>query len=331
MECEYPHNRVPHAVVNVSFKTGLATGAALLALFGGAQVAQAGIGDGVGDPIGAVENALPNPEETDLGAVVEEATEAVDEATGSVDAEAAVSDAKGAVDEAVADPKGTAERVVEQAKNTVENPTGTITDIAEKTPAGKVVKGVTKSLDPVVSKAGQAPVVSKAGQAIGSPKGQAGAPAAFAGRSEAARPGSKRPAPALTSNAPASPQAFSAAAPGATLTLGQPGSITSSATALITRTGATSAQAGWTPLAQVPASAKPLKVSSAAPAAPFAPPAPGDQPATAASVAGAAGAALLAALFGALFFLAPRTGRLARPGPNLVRAEPCLSLPERPG
>ncbi len=197
----------------------MATGAAFLALFGGVQVAQAGIGDVVDDPIGAVENALPNPEETDLDAVVEEATEAVDEATGSVDAEAAVSEAKGAVEEAVADPKGTAENAVEQAKNTVENPTGTIKDIAAKTPAGKVVAGVTKSLDPVVS---------SAGEAIGSPKGQAGAPGASAARSEAARPGSKRSAPALSIEAPASPQAFSAAAPGATLTLGRPGSIASS-------------------------------------------------------------------------------------------------------
>ena len=43
----------------------MATGAASLALFGGVQVAQAGIGDVVNDPVGAVENALPNPEETD--------------------------------------------------------------------------------------------------------------------------------------------------------------------------------------------------------------------------------------------------------------------------
>jgi hypothetical protein len=198
----------------------------------------------------------------------------------------------------------------------VENPTGTIKDIAEKTPVGKVVAGITKSLDPVVS-------------SIGSPKGRAGAAAA---RSEAARPGSKGSAPALSIEAPASLQALSKAAPGATLTLGRPGSIASFATALITRNGAPSAQAGWTrPLVQTPASTKPDKVSSAAPAAPFAPLPPGDQPATAASVAGAAGAALLAALFSALFFLAPRSGRLARPGPNLVRAEPCLSLPERPG
>ena len=309
--------------MKVFSKTGVATGAALLALVGGVQVAQAGIGDVVGDPIGAAENALPKPEETDVDAVVEEATEAVDEATGSVDAEAAMADAKGAVDAAVADPKGTAESVVEQATNTVENPTGTIKDIAEKTPAGKVVNSVTKSLDPVVS---------SAGNAIGSPEGQSRAPGASEARSEAARRGSERLAPTLTIDAPASPQAFSAAAPGATLTLGRPGSIASSSSAPIAQTGAPSAQAGWTPLGQVPASAKKAhKVSSAAPAAPFAPLPPGDQPATAASVAGAAGAALLAALFSALFFLAPRAGRLARPGPNLVRAEPCLSLPERPG
>ncbi len=294
------------------FKTGVATGAAFLALFGGVQAAHAGIGDVDKDPVGAPENALPKPEETDLGAVVEEATVAIYEPTGSVDAEAAVSDAKGAVEEAVADPRGTAESVVQQAKNTVENPTGTVKDIADKTPAGKAVEGVTKALDPVVS-------------SIGSPKGQAGAPGASAARSEAARP-------ALLIQAPASPQAFSAAAPGATLTLGRPGSIASSPSPLIARNGAPEAQIVWTsPSAPVSPSAKPLKVSSAAPAAPFAPLPPGDQPATAASVAGAAGAALLAALFSALFFLAPRTGRLARPGPNLVRAEPCLSLPERPG
>jgi len=137
---------------------------------------------------------------------------------------------------------------------------------------------------------------------------------------------------ALTIKVPGIPQAISAAASGVTFDLGGPGSIASFATALIARNGASEAQIVWTsPPAPVPPSAKPLKVSSAAPAVPFAPPPPGDQPATAASVAGAAGAALLAALFSALFFLALRTGRLARPGPNLVRAEPCLSLPERPG
>ena len=99
----------------------MATGAASLALFGGVQVAQAGIGDVVNDPVGAVENALPNPE--DAGAVVEDVTVAVDEATGSIDAEAAVSEPRGAVEEALADPKGTADNAVEQVKNTVENPT----------------------------------------------------------------------------------------------------------------------------------------------------------------------------------------------------------------
>ena len=272
-------------------------------------------------PSGPSKTRCPTAE-TDLDAVVEEATDAVDELTGSVDADAAVSEAKGAVDAAVADPKGTAESVVEQAKNTVGNPTGIIKDIAEKTPAGKVVNSVTKSLDPVGS---------NAGKGIGSRSDQAAASGASPARSEAARSGSKRVAPTVTIDAPASPQAFSAAAPGATLELGRPGSIASPASALTVQTGAPSAQAGWRSLVKVPASAKPYKVSSAAPAAPFAPPPPGDQPATAASVAGAAGAALLAALFGALFFLAPRTGRLARPGPNLVRAEPCLSLPERPG
>ena len=172
-----------------------------------------------------------------------------------------MSDTNGAVDAAVADPKETAENAVDQAKSKVGNPTGIVKDIAEKTPAGKVVNGVTKSLDPVVS-------------SIGSPKGQAGAPAA---RSEAARPGSKRFAPSI--EAPASSQDFSKAAPEATFTLGRPGSIASSVTALIAQNGATSAQAGWTrPLDQASASAKPVEASSAAPAAPFAPLPPGDRP-----------------------------------------------------
>ncbi len=143
----------------------MATGAAFLALLGGVQVAQAGIADGVGDPIGAVENALPNPPETDLDAVVEEATDAVDELTGSVDADVAVSETKGAVDAAVADPTGTAQNAVEQAKTKVGNPMGTVKDIAEKTPAGKVVNSDTKNVDPVVS-------------GVASPTGQAGAPGA---------------------------------------------------------------------------------------------------------------------------------------------------------
>ena len=71
--------------------------------------------------------------------------------------------------------------------------------------------------------------------------------------------------------------------------------------------------------------------SSQAPALPFGPRFPVDLPATAAAGAGAAGSALTVALLCALMLLAPRAGRLARPGPILVGPEPCLSLSERPG
>jgi hypothetical protein len=307
--------------VPVALKSGVAAATAVLFLFG-AEVAQAGgIGDIAEEPVAAVENALPNPEETELGAIVEDAAEAVEEVAGSADAEAVASDAKAVVDEVVADPTGTVENVVEQAKSTVEGATGIIKDVADKTPAGTLVKDVTKALDPVVSSAGQS-IVSRNEQATVS--------GVSAARSEAARPRA-RGAPASI-QAPASPQALSAAAPGAAPTLGQPGSIAPSGSALIDR--APQVEAGWTrPIMQIQASRSttPVQVSSAAPAAPFDPPPPGDQPATAASVGGATGAALLAVLFSALFLLAPSAGRLARPGPILVRAEPCLSLPERPG
>ena len=242
-------------------------------------------------------------------------------ATGLVDAEAAVADAKGAVDAAVADPKGTAESVVEQATNTVENPTGTIKDIAEKTPAGKVVNNVTKSLDPVVS---------SSEDAIGSPSGRLALPALprrhpkQRDQAQASRPAShpqcsREPAGLLSSGTGSHSHARPAWLDRVVFFGADRPDRRAVGSGRLDAAGA-----GF-------ASAKAYKVSSAAPAAPFAPLPPGDQPATAASVAGAAGAALLAALFSALFFLAPRAGRLARPGPNLVRAEPCLSLPERPG
>ena len=210
------------------FKTGVATGAAFLALFGGAQVAQAGIGDGVGDAIGAIEGALPNPEETDLDAVAEEATEAVDDATGLVDAEAAVSDTKGAVDAAVADPKETAENAVEQAKSKVGNPTGIVKDIAEKTPAGKVVNGVTES-----PRSGR--FEHRLAQGAGWRSRRAIRSGATRGRAEA-------PPRPFRSKLPRARRPSPKAAPGATLTLGRPGSIASSVTALIARNGATAAQ-----------------------------------------------------------------------------------------
>jgi hypothetical protein len=241
-----------------------------------------------------------------------------------------VSDATAVVDEIVSDPTGTVENVVEKAKDTVEDATGTVkdatgtvTDVAGKTPASTVITTTAKALDPVVS---------NAGRSIGPRKAEIAASGASAASSETVPPMSQDAAASI--EAPASPQALSAAARGATPTLARAGSIASSASAQIARNGALPAEIGWTrPIMQIPASAStaPVQVSSAAPAAPFDPPPPGDQPATAVSVAGATGAALLAVLFSALFFLAPRAGRLARPGPILVRAEPCLSLPERPG
>jgi hypothetical protein len=230
--------------VPLTLRSGVAAAAVVLFLFG-AEVAQAGgIGDIADDPVAAVENGLPNPEETELGAIVEDAAEAVDEVAGSADAEAVAPDAKAVVDEVVADPTGTVENVVEQAKNTVEGATGTIKDIADETPAGTLAKDLTKALDPVVSGAGPS-IVSRNEQATVS--------GVSAARSEVARPRSQG-APAASKQASAGPQALSAAAPGAAPTLGQFGSIASSAPAPIALTP--QAEAGWMPpKMQIPASA----------------------------------------------------------------------------
>lgn len=292
--------------MTVSFKGGVTAITAFFALFGGVQLAHAGIGDVVDEAASVAENALPSPEETQLDDVVEAAT--------------------ATVDATVADPPAAVESVAQQATETVQEATGTVKEVADETLGGKAVERVTKALEP-------AAVVS--------------APPA---RSEAPRSATNDAA--LTTKTSDRARASSAPAPRPTLARGRKDSIASSASALTHRpsvsalthrpsasamthpSGTPQAHAVWTrPITQILASApaKPVKASSAAPAVPFAPPPPGDQPATAASVAGAAGAALLAALLSVLFFLALQTGRVARPGPILVRAAPCLSLPERPG
>ena len=73
---------------------------------------------------------------------------------------------------------------------------------------------------------------------------------------------------------------------------------------------------GQPPAAPIDAGGNEDSSSSQAPALPFGPFFPVDLPATAAVAAGAAGSALTVALLCALMLLAPRTGRLGRPGPR---------------
>ncbi len=316
-------------VRDVSFKGGTATFAAILFLLCGVEVAQAsGIGDFVDDVPAVADTALPNPEDAGLGDVVEEATQAVDEVTEAVDeavepvdTEAVVSDAKGAVDEAVADPKGTVENIVEQLSGTVDGVAGDAGRVVDSSSVGKAASGVTNIANPVAS----------------------AAQSAEASRSEAAEPAPLRPqsesAQALVSRAPkgsqtqfAAPARLKARANASESVVGSKVTVPEAAVQRpsLTRNSLPPPAVVWNDAFSAPQPTTSHNASSAAPVAPFAPP-PGDQPATAASVAGAAGAALLAALFSAFLFLAPRRGRLIRPGPILVRPDPCLSLSERPG
>ena len=302
-----------------SLKSGVAVAATVFFLFFGAEVAQAGgIGDIVDDAVAPAENALPKAEEAGLGDVVGDATVAVDEAAGAVDAEDVVTDTKGAVDGVIADPRGTVEITVEQVSGTVDDVAGDARGIADSSPVDRAAKGVADTVDSLVSGAAK-PEVSRSGATAAAPT------AAPASRSVIAPPNgaetrSLRPVGSSRSSDEAIEVGTIVSKP-----------ADSTPRALSARKSLAFASDAWTDASGAPVGVTSDKASSAAPGAPFGPPAPGDQPATAASVAGATGAALLAALFSALLFLAPRAGRLARPGPILVRAEPCLSLPERPG
>lgn len=299
--------------VALSLKSGVAAAAAAFFLLVGAEVAQAGgIGAIVDDAVAPAENALPKAEETDLGDVVGDATEAVDEAAGAVDAEDVVTDAKGAVDGVVADPRGTVENTVEQVSGTVDDVAGDVRRIADSSPVDRAAKGVTDTVDSLASGAAKSEVSPSAATAPGSRSGIA-AP-------NGAERRSLRPVRTSRSSDGAIRVGTIVSKP-----------ADSTPRALRSRTSLPFASDAWTDAFSASVGMASDTASSAAPAAPFGPPAPGDQPATAASAAGATGAALLAVLFSALLFLAPRAGRFVRPGPILVRAEPCLSLLERPG
>jgi hypothetical protein len=320
-------------VLNVAmpFKSGTATLAAVFFLLCGVEVAHAELLDPVAENPSPLVSPPPLVEEVaaesdavvaDAKEAVDEVTEAADKAAGSVDAEAVVADATGAVDEAVADPKGTVENAVEQVSATVDGLAGDARRIVDSSPVGKVAKGVTDIVNPVVSaaqnsKASRSETAASAASLQQSP----GAQALVSGAPKSAETQFAAPA-GLTSRANPGALVIGSIAP--TLNDG-------AEQALSARNGLPLPSVVWTDAFNTPVATTSHKASSPAPAALFAPPPPGDAPATAASVAGAVGAALLAALFGALIVLAPRTGRLARPGPILVRAEPCLSLPERPG
>jgi hypothetical protein len=298
-----------------SLKSGVAVAATVFFLLFGAEVAQAGgISDIVDDAVAPAENALPKAEEAGLGDVVGDATVAVDEAAGAVDAEDVVTDTKGAVDGVVADPRGTVENTVEQVSGTVDDVAGDARRIADSSPVDRAAKGVTDTVDSLASGAAKSEV-SRSGATAAAP----------ASRSVIAAPNGAE----TRSLRPVGTSRSSDGAIKVGTIVSKPADSTPRA--LPSRTSLPFASDAWTDAFSAPVGMASDNASSAAPAAPFGPPAPGDQPATAASAAGATGAALLAVLFSALLFLAPRAGRLARPGPILVRAEPCLSLLERPG
>ena len=315
-------------IVAASLKASVATVAALTALFGGVGVAQAGGLPGVGDPVPV--DAAPVPD-VDPGPVVEEAVDEVTETAGQ-----AVEDATQTVDEAVNEVPETADAAA-----------AAVESVVSETPVAGVVSDVEQAVEPVVGKVEK--TVGAVAQAVTGavpviPPADAAAPGAGApapGAAEAA-PGAAEAALGAPSTSPTSKAATSSALQLPTTALGQaepggpaiaPDAATSSAAQgdadALLRT-----RAELTVTTGAPADA-PLddngSAKASAPWAPFAPSFPVNTIVTAVATAGAAGGALFAALLCAFTFLAPRTGYLARPGPILVRPDPCLSLVERPG
>jgi hypothetical protein len=280
-------------------KVGAATVAALFSLFVGVEVASAGL----------VDDVVENP-----AAVVEEA---VTDATQTADE--AVADAEQAVDEAVAGAPEPVQSVAEKAQEVVAN-----------APVAPVLERVEQAVVPIVAKtvdAARTPTTSP-GTRFEAPVGVAEAPAtvaAAAGSSTSTQtPTNVRTATSGNPSSRPAPVRSGSVHPSAPTT-SLPAKVASALQRL--------AVPDWiAPLAAPEAAPAPDErdARSNAPWAPLAPLFPAETPATTAA-AGAAGAALVAALLAALMFLAPRTGRLARPGPILVRPDPCLSLAERPG
>ncbi len=253
------------------------------------------------------------------------------------------------VEEAKPDLDETLSGVGDTLDKTVSGAVGAVEDIVDGTPVGGVVDDVKRSIDPVLD-----PVVDTVEQASG--LGGGTSPAATskipeidaAGLLGSSAPTAERTSP-KTAFVPANGAQNAAPTPLSPLSsvlleqaatpLGAPTmQLTASAAARIGGGPAASShdrlQAspwGQPPAAPMNARGNEDSSSSRAPALPFGPRFPVDLPATAAAGAGAAGSALTVALLCALMLLAPRAGRLARPGPNLVGPEPCLSLSERPG
>jgi hypothetical protein len=353
--------------VAVSLKASAATVAALFTLFAGVGVAQAGLpgadatdeiagitgaqGDGglgglLGDGDqededgGLLDGLLGDGKGDDDGAV----GDVLDDATGVVDdtldgAGDVVDDAKSGLDETVAGAKDALDETVSGANEAVE-------DIVDDTPAGGVVDDVKRRIDPVVDVVEQVSGAAGTGSASASRGGpevsveSAAASSAPQARqphaaSESAAAGTAQNTSHNAKNSPLSSALLEEAAkPRGAPTL----QLTVSAAARLDGGSAATPhnrlQAtpfGQPPGAPMDAEGNEDSSSSQAPALPFGPLFPVDLPATAAAGGGAAGSALTVALLCALMLLAPRSGRLARPGPNLVGPEPCLSLPERPG
>jgi hypothetical protein len=271
-----------------------------MALFGGVEIAHAGLGDGV---------VIPPPPAVETPPL----TEAVDDA---------VTDAKQSIEEAVADAPATVEAIAETTKDAVAGtPVESVINDVEKT-VEPIVKGTRKTIDPVVGE-----VVEQAKSVPAVTDGPAATAGGKAGASTVATAAADVP------GARDAPPHGRSAAPGSPMSLPPTGGAATELTTSAPATGDLSQPwlPGWiAPTAALQSSDSERDASSNAPSTPLAPVFPAETPATA-SAGGATGVALVAALLAALLLLAPRTGRLARPGPILVRAEPCLSLSERPG
>lgn len=279
---------------------------AVLFLLIGADVAQAGLGGGAAGSGSAVESSLGPAETQAFEGAVAGSTQVGEDVVG--EAPATVEPTAGIADHA---PSGT--------------PKEPVVTTVEKTVA-PAVESTQKAIDPVVAEvvdqAKALPAATDGLASRGDPKDvfsrpEAGEVAASANRSTASagRPRSL-------------PNAGGAVTETTVATRSSPDAATTSAPARSHRS------LPWPAGSLAPAASQSSDgerdASSNAPPAPLAPLFPSETPATA-SAAGATGVALMAALLAAFLLLAPRTGRLARPGPILVRPDPCLSLPGRPG
>ena len=229
-------------------------------------------------------------------------------------------------DEIVADATAVVEDTVLQAPATIEEVAAPVAAIVPQTPADELVsevKGVVGGAKPVVAKTARAEEAPATATRADTP--EAGMTASPATQASTVSPSQ------ATSAAVTTPSAAPGAGPVRDPRQGTRPMSPSRQLEKPTRTRTTfiSSESLTVPTS-APRDDSPAR-GQPSPVLPFAPLLPGNSATTEAVVAGAAGGALTVALLCAFVLLAPRTGRLSRPGPNLVRAEPCLSLPERPG